>query len=78
MASTKAKVRVMSDYCKIGICSFEELNPDEIEDPATLSQISLVKRLAAKFNVKVKSDNLNKNSDSKLINELAEKKKYMD
>ncbi|MDR3595061.1 hypothetical protein [Clostridium sp.] len=75
MASTRAKARVMRDYCNIGICSFEELNPDNMEDPATLSQISLINKLVAELNIKVNGDNLNKNSASKLINELAEKKK---
>jgi hypothetical protein len=76
MASTRAKARIMRDFCNIGMCSFEELNPDDMNtEPATLNQIALIKKLAAELNVKVDSSNLNKNSASKLINELAEKKK---
>lgn len=76
MASTRVKARVMKDFCNIGMCSFEELNPDKIdEEPATLNQIILNKKLASKVNAQVDYNSLDKTLASALINELAEKKK---
>lgn len=75
MASTRAKARVMRDFCNIGMCSFDELNPDDMEaEPATISQITLIKRLAAELNVSVDCSGLTKDSASRLISELTEKK----
>jgi hypothetical protein len=64
----------MRDFCNIGICSFDKLNPDDMEaEPATLSQITLLKKLAAELNVKVECSDLTKDSASRLISELREK-----
>lgn len=50
MASTRAKSRVIRDYCNIGMCSFEELNPYEMEaEAATLNKITLIKKLTYKL-----------------------------
>lgn len=74
MASTRAKARAMRAFCNIGITAFEELNPDDIDaEPATLNQISLIMQLAAELNIQVNCNDLDKNSASKLIDELAEK-----
>lgn len=76
MASTRAKARTMRDFCDIGMCSFEELNPEEMDiESATLSQISLVKKLSAELSIQVDCNDLTKDSASRLINELSEKKK---
>lgn len=77
IAVTRAKARAMRDFCNIGLCSFEELNPDEMgaSEPATLSQIALIKKLATEVNVQVDYNSMDKNLASNLINELAEKKK---
>jgi len=56
---------------------FDELNPDDIEasEPATLSQITLIKKLAVELNVNVECSGLTKDAASSLICELSEKKK---
>jgi hypothetical protein len=78
MASTRAKARVMRDFCNIGICSFDELNPDDMEaEPATLSQITLLKKLIAELNINVEFRGLTKDSASALIGELNDKKMYL-
>jgi hypothetical protein len=75
MASTRAKARVMRDFCNIGMCSFDELNPDDMEaELATLSQITLIKKLAAELNEEVECSGLTKDTASRLINDLTEKK----
>lgn len=75
MATTRAKARVMRDFCNIGMCSFDELNPDDMEaEPATLSQISLIKKLAAEINEQVDYQGIIKDSASSLIGELTSKK----
>jgi len=77
MASTRAKARVLRDYCGIGITAFEELNSDEIsnEDKPTESQIILAKKLALETNMDINFESLNKNEISSLINQMMSMKR---
>jgi hypothetical protein len=56
------------------MCSFEELNADEMEpEPATLAQLSLLKKLSRQTGMEIEINNLDKKSASNLISELTGK-----
>lgn len=78
MASTRATARCLRNYCCIDMCSFEELNPDDMEaESATLAQLNLLKKLSGELGIKIDLASLDKQAASSLISELSAKKKTL-
>lgn len=76
IAATRAKARALKDYVNIGMCTVEELMPEEdpVPEPVTAAQLSLIKRLATQYKVDINYSGLDKQAASKLIDELQKKK----
>ena len=78
MACTRAKARALRDFCNIGICGLDEVVFSDLEDdapsPPTTAQLSLLKRLSLQHKININYDSLDKQSASKLISELQQKK----
>lgn len=78
MACTRAKARVLRDFCNVGICALEEIVISELEDAQpelpSEAQINLLKRLSKEKKVDINYASLDKVSASKLITELSQRK----
>ena len=78
MASTRAKARVLRDFTNIGMCAFEELVLSDLDDerpvPVTEAQLTLLKKLSLERKINIDYASLNKESASKLISELSQKR----
>lgn len=78
VASTRAKARALRDYTNIGMCTVEELMPEDLSEqapePVTEAQINLLKRLSKEKKVDINFNSLDKQTASKLISELSQKK----
>lgn len=78
MAVTRAKARALRDFTNIGLCALEEIVLTDLEDekpePVTEAQLSLLKKLSKEKKVDINYATLDKQSASKLISELSQKK----